>query len=157
MKISLSIQQTLKTPELVLKRGELKKVIQTALQHVAIQEDCEIGIACVDSAQSQQLNAQYRDKDKPTNVLSFPADIPEEIRSMLDARPLGDLVICLPVVCQEAQQQQKSVQQHFYHLVVHGVLHLLGYDHELGEVEATEMEGLEVEILAKLGIKNPYL
>lgn len=157
MKISLSIRQNFKTPELNLKRADLKKVIQTTLQHLEITDNCEIGLACVDFDESHELNLNYRQKDKPTNVLSFPADIPEEILPMLDARPLGDLVICIPVVLQEATEQGKSILEHFYHLLVHGVLHLLGYDHELGDEEAEEMETLEIEILAKLGIGNPYL
>lgn len=156
MKISLSLQQDLQLPELELKRAQLKKIIETTLRHVGYKEDCEIGVACVDLAESQQLNLQYREKDKPTNVLSFPSDIPEEILPMLDAFPLGDLVICIPVVLQEAIEQKKTAQEHFAHLLVHGVLHLLGYDHETSDEEAEEMEGLEVEILAKLNIDNPY-
>ncbi|KHN67842.1 rRNA maturation RNase YbeY [Acinetobacter calcoaceticus] len=156
MKISLSLQQDLQLPELDLKRAQLKKIIEITLRHVGYKEDCEIGVACVDLAESQQLNLQYREKDKPTNVLSFPSDIPEEVLPMLDAFPLGDLVICIPVVLQEAIEQKKTAQEHFAHLLVHGVLHLLGYDHETSDEEAEEMEGLEVEILAKLNIDNPY-
>ncbi|MCH4248945.1 MAG: rRNA maturation RNase YbeY [Acinetobacter populi] len=156
MKISLSIQQGFNTPLLKPKRSDLKKIIETTLRHVNITDNCEIGIACVDVAASHELNLLYRQKDKPTNVLSFPSDIPAEILPMLDARPLGDLVICIPVVLSEAEQQHKSNMDHFSHLLVHGVLHLLGYDHELGEQEAEEMEALEIEILAKLGLKNPY-
>ncbi|MDA3556113.1 rRNA maturation RNase YbeY [Acinetobacter sp. AOR15_HL] len=156
MKISLTLQQDFLSPELELKRAQLKKIIETTLRHVSYNEDCEIGVACVDLAESQQLNLQYREKDKPTNVLSFPSDIPEEVLPMLDAFPLGDLVICIPVVLQEAVEQKKTAQEHFAHLLVHGVLHLLGYDHETSDEEAEEMEGLEVEILAKLNIDNPY-
>lgn len=106
MKISLTLQQDFLSPELELKRAQLKKIIETTLRHVGYNEDCEIGVACVDLAESQQLNLQYREKDKPTNVLSFPSDIPEEVLPMLDAFPLGDLVICIPVVLQEAVEQK---------------------------------------------------
>lgn len=156
MKISLSLQQDFQSPELELKRTQLKKIIETTLRYVGYKEDCEIGVACVDLEESQQLNLQYREKDKPTNVLSFPSDIPEEVLPMLDALPLGDLVICIPVVLQEALEQKKTAQNHFAHLLVHGVLHLLGYDHETSDEDAEEMEGLEIEILAKLNIANPY-
>ncbi|EPJ3659519.1 rRNA maturation RNase YbeY [Acinetobacter baumannii] len=156
MKISLSLQQDFQSPELELKRAQLKKIIETTLRYVGYKEDCEIGIACVDLEESHQLNLQYREKDKPTNVLSFPSDIPEEVLPMLDALPLGDLVICIPVVLQEALEQKKTAQNHFAHLLVHGVLHLLGYDHETSDEDAEEMEGLEIEILAKLNIANPY-
>ncbi|MCU4504917.1 rRNA maturation RNase YbeY [Acinetobacter sp. WU_MDCI_Abxe161] len=156
MKISLSLQQDFQSPELELKRAQLKKIIEITLRHVGYKEDCEIGVACVDLDESQQLNLQYREKDKPTNVLSFPSDIPEEVLPMLDALPLGDLVICIPVVLQEALEQKKTAQNHFAHLLVHGVLHLLGYDHETSDEDAEEMEGLEIEILAKLNIANPY-
>lgn len=156
MKLNLSLQQDVLAPELVLKRGYLKKVIETTLRHVDMQQDCEIGVACVDNAESHELNLQYRQKDKPTNVLSFPSDIPEEVLSLLDAEPLGDLVICIPVVLQEAAEQQKTPTDHFTHLLVHGILHLLGYDHETSEADAEEMEALEIEILKKLGVANPY-
>lgn len=156
MKINLSLQQDFQATKLPLKRGQMKKQIETTLRHVGFDVDCEIGIACVDLAESQELNLQYREKDKPTNVLSFPSDIPEEMLSLLDAEPLGDLVICIPVVLQEATEQQKTPSDHFTHLLVHGILHLLGYDHETSEAEAEEMEALEIEILKKLGIANPY-
>ena len=156
MKINLSLQQDFQATKLPLKRGQMKKPIETTLRHVGFDVDCEIGIACVDLAESQELNLQYREKDKPTNVLSFPSDIPEEMLSLLDAEPLGDLVICIPVVLQEATEQQKTPSDHFTHLLVHGILHLLGYDHETSEAEAEEMEALEIEILKKLGIANPY-
>ncbi|MFM6905386.1 MAG: rRNA maturation RNase YbeY [Acinetobacter tjernbergiae] len=156
MKINLSLQQDFQATELPLKRGQMKKQIETTLRHVGFDVDCEIGIACVDVAESQELNLQYREKDKPTNVLSFPSDIPEEMLSLLDAEPLGDLVICIPVVLQEATEQQKTPSDHFTHLLVHGILHLLGYDHETSKTEAEEMEALEIEILKKLGIANPY-
>ncbi|WP_343598256.1 rRNA maturation RNase YbeY [Acinetobacter sp.] len=156
MKLNLSLQQDVLAPELVLKRGYLKKVIETTLRHVDVQQDCEIGIACVDHAQSHELNLQYRQKDKSTNVLSFPSDIPEEVLPALEAFPLGDLVICIPVVLDEAQQQNKQPLDHFTHMLVHGTLHLLGYDHETSEEDAEEMEALEIEILAKLGLANPY-
>jgi len=150
------LQQTFVAPELVLKRAYLKKVIETTLRHLDVKQDCEIGIACVDLDQSQQLNLEYRRKDKPTNVLSFPSEIPEEILPMLAARPLGDLVICIPVVLQEAAEQHKVPVEHFTHMLVHGTLHLLGYDHEISDEDADEMEALEIEILAKLGLNNPY-
>lgn len=156
MKLNLSLQQTFVAPELVLKRAYLKKVIETTLRHLDVKQDCEIGIACVDLDQSHQLNLEYRRKDKPTNVLSFPSEIPEEILPMLAARPLGDLVICIPVVLQEAAEQHKVPVEHFTHMLVHGTLHLLGYDHEISDEDAEEMEALEIEILAKLGLNNPY-
>lgn len=157
MKISLSIQQDYVAPELVLKRGYIKKVVETALRHIQASKEYEMGIACVDVAESHKLNLEYRGKDKPTNVLSFMSEIPDEVLPMLDAVPLGDLVICIPVVLQEAAEQQKTVLNHFTHLLVHGVLHLAGYDHETSDEDAEEMEALEIEILAKLGIDNPYL
>ena len=156
MKLSLSLQQNFQAPELVLKRAYLKKVVETSLRHIATQSNCEIGIACVDNAESHQLNLEYRGKDKPTNVLSFPSDLPDEMAAILDSFPIGDLVICIPVVLQEAIDQQKTPIEHFTHMLVHGTLHLMGYDHETSEQDAEEMEALEIEILKKLGFDNPY-
>lgn len=115
-------------------------------------EKAEITIRIVTPDESQQLNSQYRHKDKPTNVLSFPFESPLE----MDIPLLGDLVICQQVVEQEAQEQHKPVLAHWAHMVVHGILHLLGYDH-LVEQEAQQMESLEIEMLQTLGFANPYL
>ena len=156
MKLSLSLQQSFESADLLLKRAYLKKVIETTLRHIDTQSDCEIGIACVDNDESHKLNLEYRKKDKPTNVLSFPSDLPDEMAQILDTFPIGDLVICIPVVLQEAIEQQKTPIEHFTHMLVHGTLHLMGYDHETSEEDAEEMEALEIEILKKLGFENPY-
>ena len=111
----------------------------------------EITIRLVDEAESHELIHEYRGKDKPTNVLSFPFEVPEGIELPL----LGDLVICRQVVEQEAEEQQKPLLHHWAHMVVHGVLHLRGYDH-INEDEAEEMEALETQILASLSIPDPY-
>lgn len=98
-----------------------------------------------------RLNSQFRGQDKPTNVLSFPAELPE----ILDIPLLGDIAICAPVIEREASQQNKSLKSHYAHMSVHGALHLAGYDH-IEHKEAEEMETLEIEILGKLGFANPY-
>ncbi len=157
MKLNLSLQQDFQAPELVLKRVHIKKVVETALRHIDTQSDCEIGIACVDNDESHKLNLEYRGKDKPTNVLSFPSDLPDEMADILDSFPIGDLVICIPVVLREALEQNKAPLTHFTHMLVHGTLHLMGYDHETSDADAEEMEALEIEILKKLGFDNPYL
>lgn len=115
------------------------------------QGEFEMTIRLVDEAESHELNHEYRGKDKPTNVLSFPFEVPEGI----DLPLLGDLVICRQVVEQEAEQQQKPLLHHWAHMVVHGVLHLRGYDH-IKDDEAEEMEALETQILASLSIPDPY-
>ena len=111
----------------------------------------QISIQIVDKEDSQQLNNTYRAQDKPTNVLSFALDLPAVVKEDL----IGDLAICAEIVTQEAQQQQKPLNHHWAHLTIHGVLHLLGYDH-IDDSEAEEMESLEIKLLAKLDIANPY-
>jgi probable rRNA maturation factor len=113
--------------------------------------DAELSIRIVDAAESQALNRRYRGKDKPTNVLAFPAELPAELELPL----LGDLVICREVVEAEAAEQAKPLEAHWAHMVVHGTLHLVGYDHETDQ-QAETMEALEAEILAELGWPDPY-
>jgi probable rRNA maturation factor len=114
----------------------------------ALRVETEAVIRIVDEHEARALNSQYRGKDYATNVLTFP--ITEEPHLM------GDIVICAPVVVAEAAEQNKSIEAHFAHLTVHGMLHLSGFDHET-EPQAELMEALEVQILAKLGYANPYL
>ncbi len=111
----------------------------------------ELCIRIVDEPESQALNRKYRQKDYPTNVLSFPATILE----LEEIELLGDIVICAPVVAREALEQNKTKTAHWAHMVVHGILHLLGYDHEEPE-EADQMESMEIVILQSLGFGNPY-
>ena len=118
---------------------------------IVTEQEFELTIRLVNITESQQLNKQYRQKDKPTNVLSFPFEVPEGIELNL----LGDLVICVQVVEEEAKAQNKELFDHWAHMVIHGCLHLLGYDH-INDTDANEMEALEVKILAKLEIANPY-
>ncbi len=110
----------------------------------------EVCVRVVDAEESRALNSQYRGKDKPTNVLSFPAEL-----ALDGVRLLGDLAICAPVVACEAREQGKSLQDHYAHMLVHGLLHLCGYDHE-AEADAAAMESLEVELLALFDIRDPY-
>tara|TARA_B100000676_G_C17749741_1_gene665816 strand:+ start:219 stop:668 length:450 start_codon:yes stop_codon:yes gene_type:complete len=113
-------------------------------------EPPDLCIRLVDAAESQTLNSRFRGQEKPTNVLSFPADV-----RIPGRRTLGDVVICMPVVVGEAARQQKAVDDHLAHMVVHGVLHLFGYDHQKDD-DAQRMEGLEQQILRQLGVADPY-
>ena len=115
-------------------------------------DEMEMTVRIVDEAESHALNLNYRGKDRPTNVLSFPFECPDEVELPL----LGDLVICRQVVEREAQEQDKPVIAHWAHMVVHGSLHLLGYDH-IEDDEAEEMESLETQIMTGLGFADPYL
>jgi len=114
-------------------------------------DEAELCIRLVDPEESRELNHQYRGKDKSTNVLSFPFEVPDDIPLNL----LGDLVICADVVRREAEEQNKPLHNHWAHMVVHGTLHLIGYDH-INDEDAEEMEQLERKILAQLDIPDPY-
>ncbi|MGK2946583.1 MAG: rRNA maturation RNase YbeY [Candidatus Malihini olakiniferum] len=116
------------------------------------QHETEVTIRIVDETESQELNHTYRGKDKPTNLLSFPFEVPLEVELSL----LGDLIICRQVVEQEASEQQITAKAHWAHIVVHGCLHLLGYNH-IEDDEAEEMEALETEIMHQIGYTDPYL
>lgn len=119
---------------------------------LGFQQEAEVTVRIVDEAESRELNLTYRGKDKPTNVLSFPFEAPPGMELPL----LGDLVICRQVVEQEAAEQNKPLEAHWAHMVVHGSLHLLGYDH-IEDDEAEEMEQLERDIMQELGFADPYL
>ncbi|MBB4132849.1 rRNA maturation RNase YbeY [Xanthomonas sp. 3075] len=117
--------------------------------------EADLAVRLVDEKEGCSLNHHYRGKDYATNVLSFPAELPEGLPEGIKMPLLGDLVICAPVVAREAAEQGKSLAAHYAHLTVHGTLHLLGWDHE-DDKEADAMEQLEREILADLGIDDPY-
>lgn len=114
-------------------------------------ENAEVCVRVVDKVESQALNSEYRDKDVPTNVLSFPLQTPDYVQP----RTLGDLVICAEIVESEAKAQDKANEAHWAHMVIHGVLHLLGFDH-IDSGQALQMEALEVEIMQGFGFANPY-
>ena len=130
--------------------AEIECWISAALQSQDF-ANAEVSVYIVDEDEGQELNSQYRGKDYPTNVLSFPADIAEEVGIPL----LGDLVICAPVVEREAQEQNKALAAHWAHMLVHGTLHLVGFDH-IDDDEAETMEALETQIVTGLGYPAPY-
>ena len=130
-------------------QADLEQWVAAALE--GSMEEAQLTIRLVENDESASLNNQYRDKQGATNVLSFPFEAPADVPLPL----LGDLIICAPLVAQEAVAQGKTVRAHWVHLVVHGVLHLRGYDH-IDDVEAREMEDLERKIMAYLGFEDPY-
>ncbi len=133
---------------------DIRTWVASVLSQLDFDEKVEISVRIVDDEESRDLNKTYREKDKPTNVLSFPAGIGDYAPD--DARwPLGDIVVCAPVVEAEATLFGKASADHWAHLVVHGTLHLLGFDHQ-NDAEAAEMEVIEREVLATQGIADPY-
>jgi probable rRNA maturation factor len=142
------------TPTELPTKEQFQLWVDTALAEVSSEpkQEFELTIRLVNNEESQQLNMQYRGKDKPTNVLSFPFEVPEGVELNL----LGDLIICIEVMKQEAQEQNKALFDHWAHLVIHGCLHLVGFDH-ISDTEAVEMESIETSILKKLGISDPYV
>lgn len=149
-------------PELSSIQTWCEECIQKESAPKAFEDSFSIVIRVVDSVESADLNNDYRQKEGPTNVLSFPNEVPEFMLNIEGAPEikeqnshLGDLVICEPLVKKEALEQSKPIMAHWAHLIVHGMLHLQGFDH-IDDVEAEQMEALEVVILEKFGFLNPY-
>ena len=153
MKIYVDLQIVTKTPENIPDESSLTQWVKAAIKasNSKKREEAELTIRVVERDESNQLNLQFRAKDKPTNVLSFPFQNPPGLTLPL----LGDLIICQAIIEEEAKQQKKTDQAHWAHMVIHGTLHLLGYDHIENE-EALEMEALETNILVTLGFPPPY-
>jgi probable rRNA maturation factor len=140
----------------------LQEAADTVINELALAPKIswEISLSLSDDASVQKLNAQFRGKDKPTNVLSFPsvalsAEAREELRTVEGSFALGDVILALETVSREAQEQDKTIKDHARHLLVHGVMHLFGYNH-IDDAEAEQMEAIEIRILNSLGIDNPY-
>lgn len=148
--LSLTVQRATRLPGLP-SAARIRKWVLAALVGADYRRAAELNVRLVNAAEGRRLNHRWRGKDCATNVLSFPAAVPEGV----PVRLLGDLVICAPVVRREVQEQGKGLEAHWAHLVIHGVLHLLGYDHEAPD-EARTMEALEVSVLAALGYPDPY-
>jgi len=146
-RLNLSVQYACNKDDLPL-RPQIRTWVRAALD-VDGARGGQITVRLVDAEEGQELNRDYRGKDYATNVLSFPYDVEPVV--------CGDLVLCAPVVAREAGEQSKSLEAHYAHLIVHGLLHLQGYDHEAGERQARQMEDHERTILAALGFTDPYL
>ena len=146
----LEIQQVTSAAAGIPTEEDFSRWVETALPRN--HDPVELVIRLVDEDESARLNREYRGKEGPTNVLSFPFEAPPEV----DLPLLGDLVICVQVVLREAAEQGKDPQAHWAHMVVHGVLHLLGYDHQDHD-QAQRMEGLERDILRGMGFPDPYI
>ncbi|MGP4789627.1 rRNA maturation RNase YbeY [Psychrobacter sp. 1Y11] len=116
-----------------------------------------LDIYITDVSEGKALNLEARGKDYATNILSYPSELPASVIDLMPMLPLGELIICHEMLVREASEQHKSLAQHISHLVIHGILHLLGFDHELGQAEQDEMEQFEIAILARLNLPNPYL
>ncbi len=150
MAIELDLQIAVEDQQSLPAKQDFQAWLNETVQ--LFQADAEVTVRLVDEQESHQLNLEYRGMDKPTNVLSFPFEAPPGIEIDL----LGDLIICKQIVEKEALEQNKQLKAHWAHMVVHGALHLLGYDH-IEDDEADEMESLETEIMQKMGFTDPYI
>ncbi|MDT8427340.1 MAG: rRNA maturation RNase YbeY [Pseudomonadales bacterium] len=156
MKLTVALEKTCTDPD-------LPSTEQFTTWAVSAQQACSqgsaakllLGIRIVDEAESAKMNEQYRQKQGATNVLSFPSNIPASFSQLLEELPVGDLLICAPVVRTEAQAQGKALEAHWAHMVIHGVLHLNGHDHD-NDADAEIMESLETRILNSLHYPAPY-
>jgi probable rRNA maturation factor len=146
-RLNLSVQYACDKTRLPA-RTQIRAWVRAALDVDGVRGG-QITVRLVDAEEGQELNRDYRGKDYATNVLSFPYDVEPVV--------CGDLVLCAPVVAREADEQGKTLEAHYAHLIVHGLLHLQGYDHETGETQARQMEDHERTILAALGFTDPYL
>ncbi len=151
--LQIAVQDTNDIPTL----ENITKYAETAAEDV--KADADMTVRIVEEEESHQLDLEYRHKDRPTNVLSFPYEIPEdlppEVRDEVAGNLIGDLVICKKVVEREALEQHKTFEEHWAHMIVHGTLHLLGFDH-ITDAEAEVMEAKEKEVMLKLGFEDPY-
>ena len=145
----IDIDIAINDPEWEVLRQDLSELagqaVKSAVSVLSEPSQGELSIAFVDDAAIQILNRDYRDKDKPTNVLSFP----------MEGALLGDIVLARETIAREAKEQNKNLHDHLTHLIIHGFLHVLGYDH-VDETNAADMEALEIKALAQMGIDNPY-
>ena len=154
--VSVDIQQA-STAGSVPEESEIQSWVAETVRELRVGSDCEVSIRIVDEEEGRDLNKRYRDIDKATNVLSFPADN----GTLAELAPdipclLGDIVICGPIVEREAAAQQKPPAAHWAHMLVHGTLHLLGHDHK-DEAQAAQMEAIETRILERRGVRDPYI
>ncbi|WP_439113054.1 rRNA maturation RNase YbeY [Hydrogenophaga sp.] len=145
--LSLSLQFGALTDAATHRAAMPRHKVARCIRH-ALETDAEITVRIVDAEEGQALNRDYRGKDYATNVLTFDYET--------DPMVMADLVLCAPVVAREAAEQGKTLADHYVHLLVHGTLHAQGWDHETSEADAEAMEAREVEILAGLGLPNPY-
>lgn len=151
IELQLDVQLAVEKDNDLPSAEQLNQWATAALLKRTDHEEPELTIRIVDEAESQELNSEYRGKDKPTNVLSFPFEAPAHVPIPL----LGDLIVCKQVVEREAVEQDKTLTAHWAHMIVHGCLHLLGFDH-IEDEEAEEMEGIERIVMKDLGFDDPY-
>ena len=149
MTLTIDIQSASTEP--VPAEDDIRRWVAATIATQKQSKSVELTVRLVDKEEMASLNETYRGKSGPTNVLSFPADLPDELEQPL----LGDIVICAPIVREEAEQQRKEVEAHWAHMTVHGTLHLYGYDHVLDD-EAAVMESIESNILSNMNYARPY-